>query len=676
MSSIEEEVLSVRLCSVSAEDSVLEIRTADLLAREEQMRAIQADFAISSDRWSSSRLYRALESGQWPMVLDPAEYCRQHNLSHHFQWTSALTTVMNGYYRTGRLNVVDVSGEQLLLGLEFFGILYQPSQLVFESYRSYVDVKEWSMYLSARADLAEAVAEAVVEARGRDVFLVVEPNSCTIQVDAFTELGRPTRKTADILQSKSASPQECFQFFHDLDEDQESSQRRSSAMRDDFEAYFANVLTSAHVRFNTERVYVEDDKETAMRAVLRIRHHHAGPILVEERSCDKSALEYPVDEYVVDDLREGTLEQLVSEVDARTPPATPERPLIHEALSIEQPKEPDPRPTLVCRDMPAATIPAAPVAVIRAPSESHQSVTSALTGPFFLDEDGSLKDVYDSNDVRAEALRHEWIQGSYMNRGISTRVKALLDDATEVEVDEESKPDQWDWLTSFCAHPKLSRNQCSSRKKTLEFVAETATNVLRSVEQGATAMLCADDQPCGAPNRFQKRTKGSTTTTTTTTTTTQTSSPTGSRTGSAPIDTTPPRIKDRLTQLQQAVKESKIEHYEMLLEKRRSERAAAADRLRAEIEAKYGTGRATRRTSPASTATASSTSTASPAEAKASTSKTSPAAVNAPRQASLRHPKPHALNVKTRPVPKPEKTRRRPGIVRALFRRRKASTAI
>jgi hypothetical protein len=69
----------------------------------------------------------------------------------------------------------------------------------------------------------------------------------------------------------------------------------------------------------------------------------------------------------------------------------------------------------------------APVSVIRARS-TDMTVQSALTGPFF--QDGSeIKDVFaNSNEVKAEALRQEWIQSSVLNRGLSLRIRALLED--------------------------------------------------------------------------------------------------------------------------------------------------------------------------------------------------------------------------------------------------------
>jgi hypothetical protein len=62
-----------------------------------------------------------------------------------------------------------------------------------------------------------------------------------------------------------------------------------------------------------------------------------------------------------------------------------------------------------------------PVAIVD--SGETGTVSSALTGPFAVDTDTDEED-----DVRAEAVRHEWVQGSLLNRDIDDRMKELLDE--------------------------------------------------------------------------------------------------------------------------------------------------------------------------------------------------------------------------------------------------------
>jgi hypothetical protein len=114
--------------------------------------------------------------------------------------------------------------------------------------------------------------------------------------------------------------------------------------------------------------------------------------------------------------------------------------------------------------------------VIRAPSSD--TVASALTGPYIVDEEGNMRDVFeDEKEARAQALRHEWIQGSLLNRDISTRIRALLDDATEFDAKDyvmghsagikDSEDGVWgDWLSNLCGvQPNLYNDRCSFRDK-------------------------------------------------------------------------------------------------------------------------------------------------------------------------------------------------------------------
>ena len=63
------------------------------------------------------------------------------------------------------------------------------------------------------------------------------------------------------------------------------------------------------------------------------------------------------------------------------------------------------------------------------------TITSALTGPF-NGGDTAMGD----EDVRAEALRQEWVQGSLLNRDIDHRMKVLLEGDKKREVPRRPSP--------------------------------------------------------------------------------------------------------------------------------------------------------------------------------------------------------------------------------------------
>ena len=174
----------------------------------------------------------------------------------------------------------------------------------------------------------------------------------------------------------------------------------------------------------------------------------------------------------------------------------------------------------------------APVAVIRARS-ADMTVQSGLTGPFFLDG-SELRDVYENNNqVKAEALRQEWIQSSVLNRGLSTRIRALLDETTDTEdippirsrldklsnlkrgedvedlVDARSSPDQlneqrWDWLSSICHYPDsfLNSNEPLTSKIALDKIFESVEKVF----DPGSAVACAGPSDVPAPSGSPSRT--------------------------------------------------------------------------------------------------------------------------------------------------------------------------
>jgi hypothetical protein len=104
----------------------------------------------------------------------------------------------------------------------------------------------------------------------------------------------------------------------------------------------------------------------------------------------------------------------------------------------------------------------APITIVRTPTYDN-TVTSALTGPFYIDDQGNLRDVFehspevdkdgddDDDDTRAQARRHEWIQTALLNRGIGERMETLLkqEAAEEPTTPALTNMDPWEWLTGL-----------------------------------------------------------------------------------------------------------------------------------------------------------------------------------------------------------------------------------
>lgn len=101
-----------------------------------------------------------------------------------------------------------------------------------------------------------------------------------------------------------------------------------------------------------------------------------------------------------------------------------------------------------------------PITIVRTGTYDN-TVTSALTGPFYIDDNGNLRDVFENSnadsenegnddDARAQAKRHEWIQTALLNRGIGERMESLLkQEDDEQNADVAASFDPWDWLTGL-----------------------------------------------------------------------------------------------------------------------------------------------------------------------------------------------------------------------------------
>ena len=156
------------------------ISVADLVARELDMHRVAAAYHVSGQRWNGSRLYNdymehclQLQQGQQgrlpdeeepddaasalsvvTLTLDPIAFCTENHLCRQLVWTQALTDLLSEFYQTSLMQVGEI-GLPFLLALEYFGILYQPDQLVFSTLQAYKLVKEWSDYLAQRSFMAD-----------------------------------------------------------------------------------------------------------------------------------------------------------------------------------------------------------------------------------------------------------------------------------------------------------------------------------------------------------------------------------------------------------------------------------------------------------------------------------------------------------------------------------------
>jgi hypothetical protein len=144
----------------SVEGSNFYIPVSLMVEREQMMRVTAKQFGIGADRWGDSLLYRewrntrddassTLEerahvqnNGDVTVHLNPEQDCAPSNHSHTLEWKPWLTTCIRAFYNTGTVRIPDdCIGSDILLALEYFGIVYTPDQPVFDSFGAYLRVK-------------------------------------------------------------------------------------------------------------------------------------------------------------------------------------------------------------------------------------------------------------------------------------------------------------------------------------------------------------------------------------------------------------------------------------------------------------------------------------------------------------------------------------------------------
>jgi hypothetical protein len=484
-------LLLIKIRSYTRADSSLTIPLSLVFAREEEMRQAATLFDIPENRWNGSMLYRrcVLEQ-QSHIVLDPERTCALQNYSSHLTWDPWLTSMLDTFYQTGQLRVPGVSqGFDLLLALEFFGILYSPDQLVFDTYQSYARVKTWSDYFTQRAHIADWVANRVIETSR-----VLHHHFGTVTHDRETaKLGNEVLISLQgvLARKGQSSATAVYGFFNSVKDD-----ALAETMRQDFGVYLQNILTNVQVSFPVKAVTVigpNGGGRQETRAVLMVDIVEPPSSTTKARTYfrSKSDLSYPVDEFVQDDMEANKLEEVVQSYKYRT--GTSESPrqvtdnlyesrsstdqiydnLLDEcthryALEPERPTNAMPKSSTGLSSVHGdGVVPLGTIDVVRIGNSDTRSITSALTGPFFRDGNGQLRDVHgDEDDAQAQALRQEWIQGSILNRDISTRVRELLEVSSVASDDEildnrrrnpgtssarcSSSYDDWDWLTGLC----------------------------------------------------------------------------------------------------------------------------------------------------------------------------------------------------------------------------------
>lgn len=489
---------------------VISIPLDVLLNREVEMTTAAQNYGIDPASWSHSRLYRMYRAQISPetktagpsrtLAVCPERECAEQNYHPRLIWNRWLSDFFQHYYVTGELRIPEqCRGYDVLMALEFFGIVYEPEQLQFPSYGVYCRLKNWSDYFSMRSNLGEWVAEYVRdETANRIWFGTVMFADEVLYVDNYPVIPMSGLAAAgDASQCSGASAAVVFDLFNcSLPEgDPQSSDRREAAelMRLDFAQYLPTIIPGIDAVFQIRNV--QCGKRSEDRAVLRVDIHSAGSLTRSITGADQ----------VVARLKEARMvsQRLNSANDVKPSPRAVEgcvqapphlaRKENHNGAHVRQ-AQTSARPTYVSAwqetnvnakatsfrtpspadntDDTESAKP--PVSYIHA---SDHSIFSSVTLPMsLLEESVSLKPE-NKREEKPLFSGHEWIQESILNNVLSQRLGALLQSSPAIDSNQQPEPmntmatfeDHFEWLSiagvGLCKYPEtmwkdLGKSSC------------------------------------------------------------------------------------------------------------------------------------------------------------------------------------------------------------------------
>lgn len=345
--------------SIMTSDGSVKLKISDrfLSEREREMEATASQYCIDPSSWNGSRVFKAVSTDRLrEVVVFPERDSVSQNFTQRLSWKRWLTDLLDEYFKTGKLVIPDeCQGYDLLVTLEYFGILYQPQQLEFSSYATYVRVKHWSEYFTHRVALGEWVADRIVDEynKSNSVIFFATAN----RIDERLDLDRfdsdpvvplaPECRPSDGTHVSCASTGAIFNFFNREVGEGDPTAETASLMRKDFALYIQQLLPDVKTSFSL--TLMKSGKE---RAVLRV------DVVVQPRGQTSTA------EEVLSLLKE-----------ART------------QLNPDAQYNPNTSNTTKQQEHPTSDLLIAPFHIVRTRSGHSLSETSAITIPFSLEGD-------------------------------------------------------------------------------------------------------------------------------------------------------------------------------------------------------------------------------------------------------------------------------------------------
>ena len=247
----------------SKEETILYIPVFYIEQREMEMKERAMAAGIGDDQWNGSLLGQKVLSNKkhqprlMTLELHPEILCAEANYSQTFEWQPWLNECIESFYKTNSMHVPDFCvGPDLLVALQYFGILYKPDQLLFDSFSTYLRVKLWSEYFTHRGTIAEWIANKLYQSHAKHTHIYsTYPNP--IKKGTFVDIGNRRAELFDggiLLDKKiygdTSSSTVLFSFFNEEDnDDNEVSSGMDTLMRADFCNYFKKLMPGISVSF-------------------------------------------------------------------------------------------------------------------------------------------------------------------------------------------------------------------------------------------------------------------------------------------------------------------------------------------------------------------------------------------------------------------------------------------
>lgn len=272
----------------SSEETILYIPLYYIEKREMEMKERAMAAGIGDEQWNGSLLGQIVLSNKkrqpklTTLELYPEIMCAEANYSQTFEWQPWLNECIESFYKTNSMHVPDFCvGPDLLVALQYFGILYKPDQLLFDSFSTYLRVKLWSEYYTHRGTIAEWLANKLCQSHGKRTHIYsTYPNQ--IRKGTFVDVGS---RSADLfdggisldkkIYGDTSSSTVLFSFFNEEeDDDNEDPSSMNTLMREDFCNYFEKLMPGINVSFpmKTSTIrYADGSSEMVRLATLYIR---------------------------------------------------------------------------------------------------------------------------------------------------------------------------------------------------------------------------------------------------------------------------------------------------------------------------------------------------------------------------------------------------------------------